>query len=190
MNNKIKKLNLGCGPDYKQGWTNLDFDKSVKADKYVNLNKGYWLGLKSDHYDYVLCSHILEHLEIPFPSIVSELYRISKNKAIIEIRAPFFLSTKYYADPTHKIPFSIRTFENYTIPENLKFYEKWRKNPNLTDYGIKEKFRLLKKRFIYSNYKILKWMNFICNIEPVFYERFLAGILPPEEVYFKLEVIK
>lgn len=182
------KLNLGCGHDYKKGWVNVDCDKNYRFDKYVNLNNLPW-DLPSDAYKYILCFHILEHLEIPFPEIIKELNRISKNNAIIEIKAPFFLSTKYFADPTHKIPFSIRTFENYTIPEKLKFYEKWRKK-EATNFGLNRTIKLISKKFVYSNYKILKWINFICNIEPVVYERFFSGILPPEEVHFKLEIRK
>ena len=37
----------------------------------------------------------------------------------------------------------------------------------------------------FSNFTILKWMNWWINLEPVMFERFLAGIFPPEEVIFK-----
>jgi len=33
-------------------------------------------------------------------------------------------------------------------------------------------------------------MNWWINLEPVMFERFLAGIFPPEEVIFKLQVFK
>jgi hypothetical protein len=33
-------------------------------------------------------------------------------------------------------------------------------------------------------------MDLLVNIEPVIYERFFSGIFSPEEVYFKLRVVK
>jgi hypothetical protein len=71
----------------------------------------------------------------------------------------------------------------------LKFYEKWKLN-HRTNYEGKAEFEILEKRFNTSNFPILKWMDYIVNIEPVIYERFFAGIFSPEEVYFKLRVVK
>ncbi|MEM3074693.1 MAG: hypothetical protein QW727_02005 [Candidatus Pacearchaeota archaeon] len=39
----MKKLNLGYGKDYRKGWINVEFNKEVKADVYVNLIKNYLL---------------------------------------------------------------------------------------------------------------------------------------------------
>ena len=39
---KLKKLNIGCGKDYKDpklGWVNLDFNSDYKTDIRHNLNK-------------------------------------------------------------------------------------------------------------------------------------------------------
>ncbi|MCX8011234.1 MAG: hypothetical protein N3A61_08780, partial [Ignavibacteria bacterium] len=71
----------------------------------------------------------------------------------------------------------------------LKFYEKWKLN-HRTNYGTNVQFEILEKKFNFSNFKILRWINFFINIEPVIYERFFAGILSPEEVFFKLRVVK
>ena len=54
----------------------------------------------------------------------------------------------------------------------------------------KAQFEVVEKKFITSHFAPLKWMDFFLNIEPVMYERFLAGIFSPEEVYFKLRIIK
>ena len=37
----MKKLNLGCGGDYKKGWTNVDIDKNVRADIYSELSENF-----------------------------------------------------------------------------------------------------------------------------------------------------
>ncbi|MGE5458642.1 MAG: hypothetical protein ACM3RX_09845, partial [Methanococcaceae archaeon] len=59
-----------------------------------------------------------------------------------------------------------------------------------TNYEGKAQFEIIEKKFITSHFAALKWMDAIVNIEPVMYERFFAGIFSPEEVYFKLRVIK
>ena len=67
--------------------------------------------------------------------------------------------------------------------------ESGRKQLNFMDF-MKKPFIVMEKKFITSHFPILKWMDFIVNLEPVMYERFFAGIFSPEEVYFKLKVIK
>ena len=184
----MKKLNLGCGRSIKEGFTNIDivdFGGNVIHD----LNKTPY-PFEDNTFDYILASHVLEHLE-SFHNTITELARITKPGGIIEVYAPFFLNTKYFGEPDHKIPFSIRTFDNYEYIGNrkLKFYEKW-KEVDRTDYGGSAKFEIVEKRFHVSNFTILKWLNFFVNIEPVMYERFFAGIFSPEEVYFKLKCRK
>jgi hypothetical protein len=110
---------------------------------------------------------------------------------MIEVRVPFFLSTKYNSEPDHRIPFGIRSFDNYEVLEGrkLKFYEQW-KLRHRTNYGSPAQFVILEKRFNFSNFAILKWLNIFLNIEPVMFERFFATWLTPEEVIFKLRVVK
>ena len=183
-----QRLNLGCGTDLRPEWINVDlvdYGGNVIAD----LNK-YPYPFPDSHFDHILCSHVLEHLG-NFNQAVTELYRLAKDQAIIEVRVPFFLSTKFYSEPDHRIPFGIRSFDNYEVLEGrrLKFYEKW-KLRHRTNYGSPARFIIVEKRFNFSNFAILKWMNWWINIEPVVFERFLATIFTPEEVIFKLCVVK
>lgn len=183
-----RKLNVGCGTDIRQGWTNLDI-VDYGGNAIADLNKYPWQ-FPENHFDFILCSHILEHLQ-NFNAVVTELYRIIRPGGEIEVRVPFFLSTKYYSEPDHRIPFGIRSFDNYEdlSKRRLKFYEKW-KLRHRTNYGSPARFDMLEKRFNFSNFAVLKWMNFFINIEPVMFERFLAGIFPPEEVIFRLRAVK
>jgi SAM-dependent methyltransferase len=183
-----QKLNVGCGLDIRPGWTNLDL-VDYGGNQIADLNKYPW-PFPENHFDYILCSHILEHLA-NFNAVVTELFRVARPDAILEVRVPFFLSTKYYSEPDHRIPFGIRSFDNYEEVggRKLKFYEKW-KLGHRTNYGSPARFVVLEKRFHFSNFTVLKWMNWWINLEPVMFERFLAGIFPPEEVLFKLRVHK
>ena len=182
------KLNIGCGKDLKEGYVNLDV-VDYGGNQIHDLNKFHY-PVEENTFDEIYASHILEHLD-NFHNTVSELYRIAKPDGIIIVYAPFFLNTKYFGEPDHKIPFSIRTFDNYEFIGNreLKFYEKW-KLDHRTNYEGKAQFEIIEKKFITSNFSALSWMDYIVNIEPVIYERFFAGVFSPEEVYFKLKVIK
>jgi predicted SAM-dependent methyltransferase len=184
----MKKLNLGCGNDLKDGYINLDI-VDYGGNQIHDLNNIPY-PFDENYFNEIYASHVLEHLN-NFHNSISELYRIIKPNGILIIHAPFFLNTKYFGEPDHKIPFSIRTFDNYEYIENrkLKFYEKWKLN-HRTNYEGKAQFEVLEKKFNTSNFTILKWLDFIVNIEPVIYERFFAGIFSPEEVYFKLRAVK
>ncbi|MEJ2194454.1 MAG: methyltransferase domain-containing protein [Ignavibacteriaceae bacterium] len=171
----MNRLNLGCGNDIKDGYINLDV-VDYGGNRIHDLNS-FPYPFEDSFFDEVFASHILEHLN-NFHEYITEIYRILKPDGVLIVYAPFFLNTKYFGEPDHKIPFSIRTFDNYEYIGNkkLKFYEKWK----------------LKHRtnFITSHFPVLKWLDFFVNLEPVIYERFLAGLFSPEEVFFKLRAIK
>lgn len=185
----IMKLNLGCSSDVKEEYVNIDICNPWGLDIIVHdLNKTPY-PFEDNTFDEVYASHIIEHLN-DFHKTIIELHRICKPHAKIIIKAPFFASTKYFGDPSHKIPFSYRTFDNYTIIEGkLPFYDKWRLKRR-TNFGEESKFRMIKRKFIFSNFKILKWIGWFINLAPMYYERFFCFILPAEELYFELEVIK
>ena len=184
----MKKLNLGCGNDLREEYINLDV-VDYGGNQVHDLNI-YPYPFEDNFFSEIYASHVLEHLN-NFHNSITELYRILKPGGILIVYAPFFLNTKYFGEPDHKIPFSIRTFDNYEYVKNkkLRFYEKW-KLEHRTNYAGKAQFEVMEKRFIVSNFKILKWLNFFINLEPVIYERFLAGIFSPEEIYFKLRAVK
>jgi ubiquinone/menaquinone biosynthesis C-methylase UbiE len=143
-----------------------------------------------NEFDMIVCRHVLEHLR-NFHSTITELYRIAKQGARVHVTAPFFLNTKYFGDPDHRIPFSIRSFDNYEYlnGRRLRFYETW-KIQHRNNYDAHVYFRIITKRFNMSNFRALRWFNVIANLDPVIYERVFAGILSPEECIFELEVIK
>ena len=183
-----RKLNVGCGLDIRPGWVNLDM-VDYGGNQIVDLNKYPW-PFPENHFDEVLCSHILEHMG-NFNAVVTELHRVTRPGGVIDVRVPFFLSTKFYSEPDHRIPFGIRSFDNYEdiTGRKLKFYEKW-KLGHRTNYNSPARFVVLVKKFHFSNFAVLSWLDFFINIEPVMFERFLAGVLQPEEVIFKLQVSK
>ena len=107
---KMRKLNLGCGEDYRGGFVNVDMRKDVKADKVVDFEKG--LPFKDNTFDYVYSRHVIEHLhpeKLKF--VIDEIHRICKDGAIVEFHAPHFSCGKTYMSYDHLIPISYFTFD-------------------------------------------------------------------------------
>ncbi|OGM58283.1 hypothetical protein A3A75_04585 [Candidatus Woesebacteria bacterium RIFCSPLOWO2_01_FULL_39_10] len=81
----MKKLNLGCGGDYKKGWTNVDIDKNVRADIYSELSENF--PFKNNVFDYILAQDLLEHLTKEKARVfLEECYRVLKDDGLLELR--------------------------------------------------------------------------------------------------------
>lgn len=87
------KLHLGCGSKYIDGWMNVDMRKDIKTDKVLDFDK-IPLPFKTDSFDEIKAEHVFEHLKCMLLEPIKymeEIYRISKNNAIITIEVPFGL---------------------------------------------------------------------------------------------------
>ena len=109
----MKKLNLGCGLDIRQGYINLDMHKLNGVDIVHDVNN-LPLPFSENEFDYILCQDVLEHVD-NLIGLMKELNRVIRKDGIVEIRVPHFTSANNYADPTHKNRFSVRTFYFFTI---------------------------------------------------------------------------
>ena len=91
----MKRLNLGCGTDIKQGYVNVDIRVNFGVDKVINLNKVPWK-FKDGEFDEVYAKDILEHLgKLTKTEIIEELARITKTGSAVIIRVP--CATHYWA---------------------------------------------------------------------------------------------
>ena len=119
---------------------------------------------------------ILEYSE-SIVKVMEEFYRICKNKAIIKINVPASPSPNSFQDPRFKVHFTYNTFT---------YFER---KGGTDDKAFKPHFKILKREYIFSESK-LKFLNFLPNIFPKFYTRFLFMIFPSDRLYFELEVKK
>ncbi len=71
----MKKIHLGSGQDYRQGWVNIDVDRNVKADIYSDFVKG--IPLKSNSADEIFCKNVFEHVPNPL-NFLLEIKRVLK----------------------------------------------------------------------------------------------------------------
>lgn len=171
----MKKLNLGCGPDIKEGFVNMDVIKMKGIDVVHDLNK-FPYPFKDDTFDFILASHVLEHLD-DIIKVMAELKRISKPGARMVIMGPHFSCGLAYRDPTHKRFFSYFTFEYFTDD---------------CFYGL-PKFKIIRRKINFTRWAFssLNYIfNPIINASPAMYERFYCWLLPASEVKFELEIIK
>ncbi|MBU3906871.1 MAG: class I SAM-dependent methyltransferase [Nanoarchaeota archaeon] len=135
----MKKLNLGCGEDYKnpgEGWVNLDNNKLFKADIYHDLNKIPY-PFKANSFDKIYMKMILEHLDNPI-EFLKDVIRISKKGAKIVLIAPHATSYANLTDIQHRTNFTESSFSKELLKEyNLQelilkkrdfiFHNKWKK---------------------------------------------------------------
>ena len=172
---KSNKLNLGCEKEYKNGWLNVDFDRRVRADAYVDLNKFPW-PWKDDSFDEILASAIIEHLD-DFYKVMRELHRIGKQGCKIYILLPHASEiANSFAEVEHKWTYSYHTFGSIWANKEL-----W------------HLFRVLKRRVSFTriNFQFMnKIMNPLVNLFPFVWERCFSGIVPCGVVVFILEVRK
>lgn len=108
----LVRLDLGCGPNKKEGFIGVDrLQFGGKVDVVTDLRSPDGWGWANDSIDEVHCSHFLEHLtnlDGKWERIIffNELHRILKVGAKAVIIMPHWCSTRFYGDPTHKEPFS------------------------------------------------------------------------------------
>jgi len=158
-------LNLGSGLDYRRGYVNVDFNRSVKADKYLDLNELPY-PFESNSFSEILMIRILEHLNNP-DLVMKEIYRIAKPKAIIKIRVPHFSSIHTWADIEHKRGYSILTFIHQNLSDKFKV--------------INQYIELPTRSFL---------MKPIAKFFPILYEKCFAYVFTATDLVIELEVKK
>lgn len=175
-----RALDVGCGNKKVKGAIGIDMVKTDVTDVVHDLTSLPW-PFDDDAFDVVYVNHVLEHFLDVIP-IMKELHRVTNKKVgEIKIRVPHFSSWNYYADLTHKTPFSFRSFDHFTDddPSGYNFY-------------TPVKFRIYRRelRFVGPNARLNPWkilgVEWFANKFPRIYERLAAFILPCAEIFFVL----
>jgi len=183
----MKKINLGCGNDYREGFINIDFNPAVKADVYCDIQER--LPFADNSVDFIHASHVIEHVpRDKFYGFMEELWRICKPGAIIDVFVPHFTSTVATKVPYHYTYWGIDSFNTFepSTNENEERY-------------CKARFKVLKQRlhFVFNRYEnfplisIFKFINPLLNLG-YFWQHLMERIWPfrMDEIYYRLEVRK
>jgi len=107
---KYIKLDIGCGPNPRDGFEGCD---TIKFDnvKYVfNAGLDVW-PFEDESADEIHASHFLEHLTNlggawERTHFFNEAARVLTKGGKLSLIFPHWASNRYYGDPTHKEPFS------------------------------------------------------------------------------------
>ncbi|MGE5411744.1 MAG: class I SAM-dependent methyltransferase [Clostridiales bacterium] len=186
----MKKLEVGCGRDKRAGYIGMDIVKLPLVDIVHDMNIAPW-PFEDDSFDEIVFDDVLEHSK-EFLVILTEIYRVAKNNAIIKISVPHFSCDNMYTDPTHTIFFSSRSFNYFDKSLNNRYGYYLRD----VDFRICKVYLSFREYFTKEGEKktsnIFRFigLEYLINKYPRIYERFFAWILPVAEIYFELEVKK
>lgn len=84
----MKRANLGCGDDYREGWTNVDVNPHFDPDVVVDLETDDW-DLPSSTFDEVLADNVFEHVDPRMrPVFLKECHRVLTEDGQMTMRWP------------------------------------------------------------------------------------------------------
>lgn len=98
------RLDLGCGPNKRAGFTGVDTIKFPGIDVRLNLNEPVWPWTENS-VEEIHCSHVIEHFDaVERVHVYNEMFRVLKVGGKATLIAPHWSSGRAYGDPTHKWP--------------------------------------------------------------------------------------
>lgn len=85
-----KKLNIGCGTDYKKGWVNIDNNSDNNIEHLdINWDLRKPLPIGDESVDYIYNEHFIEHLSVEEgQSFIRDAHRVLKKGGILRIATP------------------------------------------------------------------------------------------------------
>lgn len=165
------KLNLGCGEDRLEGWENLDLPEFDLRNRWA---------MPSRSVEYILLKHVLEHLDgEAIQHVMQQAARVLRPLGRMEIRVPFYRCLDMLADPTHKTPFELETWdfvEGYSDLPLLSLELKVQPFPLI---GLPESYRFSDRswsKLVWAAQALTETLNVLIVEERL---RFLQEAVPP-----------
>jgi hypothetical protein len=106
----MTRLHLCCGPDYREGWLNVDHSPHVRTDLCGEL-PGVLASVPDNSVEQVLAIDALEHFEpAALYRLLDELERVCVNGAVLDFVVPHFRGINS-AGPFHRTTWNSVSFE-------------------------------------------------------------------------------
>lgn len=100
---KLIKLDVGCGPHKREGFTGIDQYQFEGVDLVANLNERW--PIEDATVEEANLSHVLEHFSgTERPHVFNELQRVLIQGGKATITTPHWASNRAYGDYTHQWP--------------------------------------------------------------------------------------
>ena len=127
-----KRLNLGCGYDYREGYLNVD--NAGRCDKLVDLSKDWQL--PGEWFEEIVAQDIIEHLPDTV-GFMNKCWQIMEKGGKLLIRTPGVNAAFAWTDPQHLKTFTIDTWDFFDATTDFG-----KQNFHVTPY----KWKILSKR--------------------------------------------
>lgn len=171
-------LHIGCGRHKIPGAVGLDITALPEVDVVLDLDKEK-LPFPDNTFDEVYAHHVLEHLR-NLPDVLSELHRVCKVGAVIDILVPYYTCVGAFGDPTHVRFFTYRTLEHFAETEDKERYT----------WFSSTRFKIGKRHIGFGKLFRLLLIEFLANRWPNIYENFFAFTFPARTLSTQLIVAK
>lgn len=128
------KVNLGCGRNPMDGFTNLDRQPLPGVDVVFDLEgcaKGKRLPFNPGSVEEIVGVDLIEHIAHPLP-LMAELWRVAKPGARCTFVLPYGSSDDAWEDPTHVRPYFVGSWMYFAQPTYFR-----------ADYGYRGDWRLV-----------------------------------------------
>ena len=104
-----RKLNIGCGNAPMEGFINVDIGNCNK-DMYMDVTKP--LPFPDECFTEISAQHVMEHIpKESFWDVFRELHRVMRKGCCFSFCVPHAGSDNYWTDPTHSMPYTVRTMD-------------------------------------------------------------------------------
>ncbi len=117
----MKRLNIGCGRDYREGWVNIDISTNTKTDMTADI--GYGLpDVKDCEASEIYISGVLEQVgpNHQFIMAMNECHRVLKPGGIMTVVVPNAKYSIAHRDPMDVRKFTKETFD-YFLADNRAY---------------------------------------------------------------------
>lgn len=143
--NKVIRLDLGCGDNKKEGFFGVDISDKVETDLVHDLDNYPYPFDDSSVFE-IHCSHFIEHVKY-IEKFMDECWRMLIHGGKMAVYAPYYTSQRAIQDFTHKRGIGENTF--------LYFNKRWRESNKLEHYPVKCNFLIMSTKFMFHQ----NWVN-------------------------------